>query len=360
MRKNFLGLVAGVTLAFPAQYAAARDYLIAPARPDKLVVVDTEKMAVDKVIQIEEAGPTPMVPVVSPDGRFVYAIVNRTESVVKIDLQTGDTVGRIDFTTGEERVKALFGMDISPDGKTIVVFQSPVRLELSHFEVQPTRIAFYDTETLELKHAAESPRQITLLMYSADGSKVFGVGRQLHVFDAATGRKIDEKPIQDWDKGKRTPPDVLAIWSQFESSGILSIPFYSMLADRDPDDPEAWRTGLLTLDRESGELNMRDVETMDVFYFSTAANPEKTRAYGAYNVLQSFDLTKGEPIKRVPLPRSYYSVNVSSDGKTVWLGGALSDLAAYDAETLERKGHVDLPGGASISLASVRLFTRQD
>ena len=83
-------------------------------------------------------------------------------------------------------------------------------------------------------------------------------------------------------------------------------------------------------------------------------------AYGAYNFLSSFDLTEGKPIKRVPLPHSYYSVNVSSDGKTVWLGGALSDVAAYDAETLERKGEVRMPDGASISLASVRMFTRGD
>ena len=102
------------------------------------------------------------------------------------------------------------------------------------------------------------------------------------------------------------------------------------------------------------------LEVADIFYFSMAANPAKDRAYGAYNFLSSFDLTKGKPIKRVPLPHSYYSVNVSTDGRTVWLGGALGDLAAYDAETLEKKGQIDLPGNASMSLASVRLFTRDE
>ena len=105
---------------------------------------------------------------------------------------------------------------------------------------------------------------------------------------------------------------------------------------------------------------MQDIRPMDVFYFSTAVNPARDRAFGAYNVLESFDLVNNAPIKRVSLPHSYYSVNVSSDGKTVWLGGALSDVAAYDAETLERKGEVRMPDGASISLASVRMFTRGD
>jgi len=62
----------------------------------------------------------------------------------------------------------------------------------------------------------------------------------------------------------------------------------------------------------------------------------------------------------VALPHSYYSVNVSSDGNTVWLGGALSDLAAYDAETLERKGQVDMPDGAAMSLSNIRLFQRDE
>lgn len=362
MRHPLLCALLGTALAFPAALtpsaAEARDYLIAPSRPDKLVVVDAEAMAVEKVIRIEEAGPTPMVPVVSPDGKTVYAIVNRTESVVKIDLETGETVGRIDFSTPQERVKALFGMDLSPDGKTLAVFQTPVKLELAHFEVQPTRISFYDAETLELKRSAEAPRQITLMMYSADGAKLYAVGRNLHVFDAETGAMIEEKPIQSWENDKRTPPDILAVWSQYESSGMMSIPFYSFLLGEDP--ATAGRTGLFTLDRATGEVKMRDVEPMDVFYFSTAVNPAKTRAYGAYNVLQSFDLTTGEPIKRVPLPRSYYSVNVSTDGKIVWLSGALGEVAAYDAETLERLGEVPLPDGASVSLASVRLFQRAE
>ena len=114
------------------------------------------------------------------------------------------------------------------------------------------------------------------------------------------------------------------------------------------------------MDLDSGQMVMRDVRAMDVFYFSTAVNPAKTRAFGAYNVLESFDLEKGASVKRVPLPHSYYSVNVSTDGKTVWLGGALGDLAAYDAETLEKKGQVDLPGNASMSLSSIRLFTRDE
>lgn len=358
MRHSILPLLAVVTLG--ASPVLARDFILAPARPDKLIVVDTEKMAVDKVITIKDAGPTPMVPVVAPGGQTAFVTVNKTESIVKLDLTTGETLARVDLSTADERVKTLFGLALSPDGKTLAAYQSPVRLLPTHFEVQPTRIALYDAETLTLQKTFEVPRQVTLIAWSRDGTRLYGLGRALHVMDPATGTLIEDKPIQSWRPETYTQPDVLAVWSQHESSDVMAVPFYTMLKDKAPTDPEAARTGLLTMDLDSGEMTMRDVRAMDVFYFSTAVNPAKNRAYGAYNVLESFDLEQGASIKRVGLPHSYYSVNVSTDGGTVWLGGALGDLAAYDAETLEKKGQIDLPGNASMSLTSVRLFTRDE
>lgn len=358
---RLLPLLALGALALTGQPTLARDYILAPARPNKLVLVDTEKMAVDKVITLDaDAGPAPIVPVVDPAGRFAYVSINKTESLARVDLSSGETVARVNMSSQGERVKSLFGLALSPDGKTLAVYQSPVKLAASHFEVQPTRIALYDAETLTLRSTFEAPRQVTLLMYSRDGSKIFAMGRNMHVLDAATGKPIEDYPIQSWGADSYLQPDVLDVWSQHENSGVLVTPFYTARKDMELTNPEAFRTGLLTLDLDSGRMDMREVRIMDVFYFSTAASPDKSRAYGAYNVLESFDLEKNASIRRVPLPHSYYSVNVSSDGGTVWLGGALGDLAAYDAETLEKKGQVDLPGNASMSLGSVRLFSRAD
>lgn len=346
--------LAALLLAGPA---AAKDYLLVPARPDRLVVVDAEAMKIDKVIQLQDAGPLPSLPVVNKEGTRAWVLVNGQESIAVVDLETGETIRRIEMSAGQERVKGMFGMDLSPDGKTLAVYQSPVRMLVDEFQVQPTRIAFYDAETGALKSTAEVPRQITLLAWSKDGSRIYGLGRDMHVFDA-TGRQVEQKPIHDWNAETYSQPDLLDVWSQFEMSGVIAAPFYAARKDLPAGDPTAFRTAVLTQDLESGEMKMQELEVADIFYFSMAANPAKDRAYGAYNFLSSFDLAEGKPIKRVPLPHSYYSVNVSTDGKTVWLGGALSDVAAYDAETLERKGEVKMPDGASISLASVRMFTR--
>lgn len=361
MTRPLLSALLATTLVLPGLPVRAADYLLAPVRPNKLVIVSADRMAIDQVVDLpEDAGPLPGVPVVSADGKTAFVNIHKNESIVKVDLVSGETLARVDMSSESERVKSLFGLDLSPDGTTLAVYQSPVKLGMTSYEVEPTRIAFYDAGTLELKSTVEAPRQITLLMYSKDGSKLYGMGRAMHVFDAATGAEIDTLPIQTWEAETYLQPDVLDVWSQFESSGMMVTPFYTARADMSLEDPEAWRTGLLTLDLENGEMDMREVRIMDVFYFSTAASPDKTRAYGAYNVLESFDLEKNASIKRVSLPHSYYSVNVSSDGSTVWLGGALSDLAAYDAETLEKKGQIDMPDGAAMSLSSIRMFTRDE
>lgn len=357
MLKHVTGAaLAALLLASPA---LARDYLLVPARPDKLVVVDAEAMKIDKVIQLQDAGPLPGLPVVNKEGTRAYVLMNGLESIAVVDLESGETIRRIDMSSAEERVKGMFGMDLSPDGKTLVVYQSPVKMLVDEFQVQPTRLAFYDAETGALKSTTEVPRQITLIAWSKDGSRIYGLGRDMHVFDA-TGKQVEQKPIHSWEAQTYSQPDLLDVWSQFESSGVIVAPFYAARKDLAADDPTAFRTAVLTQDLDSGEMKMQELEVADIFYFSMAANPAKDRAFGAYNFLSSFDLGAGKAIKRVPLPHSYYSVNVSSDGRTVYLGGALSDVAAYDAETLERKGEVRMPDGASISLASVRMFTRDD
>lgn len=182
----------------------------------------------------------------------------------------------------------------------------------------------------------------------------------MHFFDAATAEKVDELPIQGWGAGMYVQPDVLSVWSQFEVADMMTTPPYTFRAGGDPADPEAYRTGLLTMDLHSGTLAMKDAEATDIFYFSTVVDAARSRIDGVYNQLSGFDLETRQPIKPVNLPHSYYSVNGSSDGKTVSIGGKLGDIGVYDAETPERKGQIDPPDGHSMSLASTRLFTSSE
>ena len=139
-----LSALLGVT-GWAAAEADAKDYLLTGVKPDKLVLVDPAARKVERVYDIPEAGPGPVTIAPSPDGKVAYVLANRWESISGIDLDSGEEVFRADLSGGDERVKAIFGMDVSPDGKTLAVYESPVRLYLGEYEVQPTRISFFDT-----------------------------------------------------------------------------------------------------------------------------------------------------------------------------------------------------------------------
>ncbi|WP_404385422.1 quinohemoprotein amine dehydrogenase subunit beta [Caenispirillum salinarum] len=361
LTRSAIAAAVAAGLGLSAVPALAKDYILTAIKPNKLVVVDPEEMAIDKVIEVKNGGPAPLTLIPTDDGKRAYALVNRWESIVAVDLETGEETMRIDLSDKDTRVKAMFGVDLSPDETTLAVYESPVDILAGEMKVQPTRISFYDAETGELKGRTEAPRQITLLMYNADGSKLYGLGRAVHIFDGQTGEKIGEHATQKWERANYSQPDILDVWSQWETANVLSTPYYAARTDMDPMNPEAYWTGILTLDLETGDFQMKDVENTDIFYFSTAVSPtDKNIVYGAYTQLSKFDVSEGKPLKRVELPHSYYSINVSSDGSKVFVGGAMGDIAVYDAETLDMIGQIPMPGGANMSLATMRVFQRDE
>lgn len=359
--KKINALIISVLISVAAEHALAKEYIAAPIHPHNIAIVDTEKFSVVKILNIDNSHTPATTLSISPEGKFVYAIANGSQSVVKIDIASGANVGRIDMSTPGEKVTAMWGMSLSPDGKTLVVYQNPVKMLLTEYQVQPTKIAFYDSETLKLKFSAPAPRQIATLMFSTDGKKLYGMGREMYVFSALDGKKIDQMPIQSWSSDKNFPPDLLNVWSQYETSNMVVAPYYLKLRNKSDDDSEVFQTGLYTLDLRTGAQKLVNVEPTKSVYFSATASPDHKRAYGVYNVLQSFDLTKeGKPIKQIPLPHTYYTVHVTPDNKNVWLGGAAADFLVLNAETLEKVAQVQIPGGGHMSNNAVRMFSVKD
>lgn len=352
----------GLTAAGAGGTAEAKDYLLTGVKPDKLVLIDAAAREVERVYDIPEAGPGPVTITPSPDGKIAYVLANRWESVSGIDLDSGEQVFRADLSGGEERVKAMFGMDVSPDGSRLAVYESPVRLDLGEYEVLPTRISFYDTAAgvgAKRLRSIPAPRQVTILMYSTDGTKLYGMGRALYVIDPATGDIITEHKTQAWERENFYPPDILDVWSQWEQAATFSTPYYTARSDMDLADPAAYWTGVLTLDLESGAFKINEVENTDIFYFSSVVSPTNPNlVYGVYNNLAKLDVAEGKSLGRADLDHSYYAINVSSDGKELYIGGTMSDVAVYDAESLEKLGQIEMPGGNNMGIAALRVIQR--
>jgi quinohemoprotein amine dehydrogenase beta subunit len=340
----------------------AKDYLLTGAKPDKLVLVDPAARKVEKTCEVPDAGTGLLTITPSPDASTAYVIANHWESVAGIDLDTCEQVFRADFSAGDERVKAPFAMDISPDGRELFVFQSPVRLLPGEYQVQPTRIAVYDTAGgigAEPVRTFEAPRRTIMMMLSDDGSKLYALSWDIYVLDPQTGEEIGRHPLRTWDRENYSEPDVLDAWPQWEAAGIFSSPYFAVRTDLDPSDGAAYKTGLVTLDLETGEFETKDFEDTAVIIFSTVINPVRlNEAYGVYTTLSKIDREQGELLDRIDLDHTYYAINVASDGSELYVGGTMNDIAVYDTESLEQLGKIEMPDGADQVLASLRLIQR--
>jgi quinohemoprotein amine dehydrogenase beta subunit len=360
MRGIGLGTLLGVALA--ASPALAKDYLLTAVKPDQLVLVDPAAREVEKTCTVPEAGTGVLTVVPAPDASVVYVIANHWESVIGIELESCEQVFRADLSEGDLRVKATFGMDVSPDGRELFVFHSPVRLLADHYEVQPTRIAVYDTSAgigAEPVRSFEAPRRTAILAMSDDGSKLYAVSWDIYVLDPQTGEVLETHAITNWDRPDFATPDVLGVWPQWEATGIYTNPYYTLRTDMSLDDPAAYQTGLLSLDLESGAFEIVDFEETSVIIFSSVVNPARPHeVYGVYTTLSKIDREEGAVLERIDLDHTYYAVNVSSDGSEVYVGGTMDDITIYDSETFAKLGRIEMPDGADQALASLRLIQR--
>ena len=357
---SLASLLGAVVLAMSAP-AVAKDYLLAGLKPDKLVLVDPAARKVERTYTLRDGAPGPAMIVPSPDGRVAYVIVNRSESISGIDLDSGQEVFRADFSKPPERVKA-FAADISPDGKELFVYVSPVELLGDEYKVGDTRIAVYRTSdgaAAKPVRVLPAPRRTSLIALSHDGSKLYALSWDLLILDPATGKVTGQHEMRHWGRAGYGEPDVIDAWPQWEFTGVLVSPYTVMRTDVPPTDPGASRTGLLSLDLETGDFSMENFEDTTKVIFSGVVNPvRRDEAYLVYATLTKLDRKNHKVLKRIDVDHTYYAINISSDGREVYLGGTMNDIGVYSTDSLKRLAVIPLPGGADQGIVAPRMIRR--
>lgn len=352
-----------IALAVTASAVAAKEYLLTSLHSNQLVLVDAKARKVERTYPLPSApGNTPATVVPSPDGKVAYVLHNRWETVSGIDLDTGKEVFRADLSQKGLRAKSTFAFDVSPDGKEIAIFILPVKMLSGEYQVQDTYIAVYDTSAgLAAKpiRTFPAPRRTTLLAYSPDGSRLYAMSWDIIVMDPKDGKVIGKHLVRHWDRKNFGEPDTLAVWPLWGASNVYSFPYGAPRTDRKPDAPDAMKSGIYTLDLATDKEAYKEFENSSVVLFSSVINPVRRKeAYSVYTTLSKIDLDKGKLVKRIDLEQTYYVVQVSRDGKELYLGGAGPNIAIYDAATFKRLGTVPMPGGSDQATATMRYFTR--
>lgn len=356
LRSTFLAVAAFFSLA-----ATAADFLLAATRPNQLHLIDAAARRVTKTFDIPGDG-LPSTLSVARDGKVAYVLTNRGESVSGIDLDSGKEVFRADFSHGSLRVKDMFGMTVSDDGQYLYAHLLPVRIKADEYEVGDTQFAIYRTADgvgAQPLRTIPAPRRIGMLLPGTDNSHFVAMGWDFYVIDAQDGAIRKTLPMRNWQRPGFGEPDVLAFWPQYEQSGIMSTPYAVPRTDVDPQSPQAFQTGILTFDLARQTVGTHEFENATRALFSSVISPlNPMHAFTVMNQLVHVDLAEKRVVHSKAVKQTYYAINISSDAREIYLGGALDTIAVHDATTLELIGEIQMPQGADQGTTSLRVVRR--
>ncbi len=334
----------------------AGDLLLTGTKPDRLFVIDATSRSIRAEHRVPGADGQIFTTVLSPDERTAYILVAKMERVVGVDIASGREVFRADLSNAQEQVKCFFALSVSGDGKELIVYELPTRLLPSEYQVEEPRFAVFKTDAgLDAKavRTFKAPRRVHMLLTRPNGRSFYAIGFDLFEYDLQNGRLLGTRGIQKWNLPQHAQPDLLAFWPVTEPTGVFTSPVYTALEQGGRATPT---TALMTLDLKSGDLHYADYEPMSALIFSTVLSPDRRHAYGVYTTLTSFDVAGHRLEKRVSLDHTFYDINVSSDGREIFLGGTNCDVAFYDAASLEKKAILKLPGCADQALSTLRVI----
>jgi quinohemoprotein amine dehydrogenase beta subunit len=360
LRAGLLGL-ALLPLVITGCAQPQRDFMAVANRPNQVSLIDLEERKLVRTCPLPGrfgAGTLQM----SPDKRTAFVLSNHFENIYGVNLDTCAITFSAIQSEGNTRIKTTAGFAVSPDGTELYVHQNPSLLLRDRYEVQEPRVAVYRiADGLQAKpvRSFPAPRQVILLQTDAKGT-LYLAGRDIYSMDVKTGAydvKLESQSRKEPRYGQR---DVLSIWPLGQQSGEF-IRMYTVQRYADetkkPETAE-YMWGYERIDLATGEASTRDFGPLNVVLFSGMTRPHHpNEMFGALSQLQKFDVEKQTLVKSVDLEHSYYCVNFSSDGSRVYLAGTFNDIAIYDAETLEKLGNIQLPGGDQ-SLATAQVFPR--
>lgn len=353
---SLLALSVQPLLGAEASADEVREYLVTMTKPNQLHLIDPEARKIVRSCDVGGDVFGPGTIQLSPDNRIAYVVHNRWEEVVGIDLTNCDEVFRAHGSTGNVRAKSITSLAISPDGKQVYVIWDRVEMNLDHYRVLEPQLAVYEANAglhAEPVMTYPAPRQVTIMDADLEGN-LYLAGADIYRMDPESGNIDTVIANRNWDRPAFSGPDSLAIWPNGEVTREFLRPY--TVAKLKEGEPVSYHWGISRVDLDSGETENKEIGPMEFIVFSMVSDPnDPDTIYGAYTQLSHFDAEKKEIVKFVDLDHTYYSINISHDGETIYAGGASADIVIYDTE-FNKLGHVPMPGDMSTSTLKVARF----
>lgn len=340
--------------------AGAKDYIVTAGHGGRIFMFDAAERKLVKDVAMDGGAALAVQP--SPDGKIVYVMNEQLGAVRGVDLDSGAQVFLTKFSQGDIRGRGFAAMALSPDGKELYAVVFRTRLKKTEYEVLDPVLNVYATDGgLDAKpiRTFKIPRQIATMFMGTTGTRLYLVGPDIMVMDTKTGKIVETHPIRSTKNPKMTAPDVFGVWGQYSQANVWVNPTFAARTDLPPTDPAAFRTGMMRIDLATGKFSSAEFANSDAVIFSAVASPvNHDDVYGVYTQLTKVDMKAKTMVKRIELDHTYYTVNISSDGKELYVGGTMDDIGVYDSATLEKKGEMKMPDGSDMAAAWVQIVKR--
>jgi DNA-binding beta-propeller fold protein YncE len=255
----------------------------------------------------------------SSDKRTLYVMANR-HLIHKIDTASNKLAGTADVNQdGWDHF--IFGFCMANDDKTGYAAMMSRKTDGGEVVIGTPVVAQVDLDTGKILRSVEVPWGVASLARVKDGTWVYAIGKDLYKIDA-TGSDMKVAETVPYFEKKY---NMLPFWDyQWENGGVWIANYYT---------PELM--GLLTIDA-AGTVGDIPIKGDPAFAYSVIFSPDKKAVYGTMDDLTTIDVAKKKYAASVPHPEgTSYGINVTSDGKKIYVGGGGSTLMVYDAKTLK-------------------------
>ncbi|MGB2131133.1 MAG: quinohemoprotein amine dehydrogenase subunit beta [Marinobacterium sp.] len=357
-------LMMGAALSAVAPAALAdQEYLLTVTRPNQLHVIDMSTNEVARTCDIpDEFGSGIMS--VHPDGTHVFILGHNWENVYGFDIRNCELTFKAAQSSPTLQVKSFQSLAVSADGKELYTVQNPVKLHRDRFEILQPRLAVFNIEDgLNAKPVRTFPvdRRITKIVATETGEVVLG-GADLKAINPKTGEVRTLVKLANWERGPEwLPPDAFAMHTQGGQSNEYIMPYATARFTDDSMNIETaeWWWGMARVDLETGEVERREIFPFEFIIFNIVSDPRNSDIlYGSFNTLSKHDISQKKTLAVKEMPHTYYTINISADGETLYVGGTSSDISIHNSETLEKIGSIQLSG--DMSTADLRVATIRD
>jgi DNA-binding beta-propeller fold protein YncE len=313
---SLIGIVAALSTAWgrPAQ-ARDRFYHLGQGM---IQVIDGDRDAI--VAKIPLRGWTREA-AVSSDKKFMYVTAIR-HLIHKVSLTEDKVVATVDVN-GDGWDRFIFGFSMAGDDRTAYAGMMSRTTRDGEAVVGAPVVAQIDLASGKILRSVEVPWGVVHLVAVKGGQQIYAVGKDIYKIDAAGGALQIVETVPMFEKKW----NILPLWDYtWENGGLAAINYYT---------PELM--GVLTIDERTGDIIDIPIQGDPVLAYSVIFAPDRKTAYAVMDDLTVIDLENRKYGPVVPLKQgTSYAVNLSSDGKKIYVGSGGASVTIFDAATLKR------------------------